>query len=447
MFDHQSGPMISADFPSKLEPLFVPKRYKVMFGGRGAGRSWGAARALLLMGTQRSIRVLCAREFQNSIEESVHKVLSDQIVALGLSDFYNIQLKKIEGKNGTSFSFEGIRNNTTRIKSYEGIDYCWVEEANKVTKSSWGILIPTIRKTGSEIWITFNPELETDYTYRRFVLDADDSMFVIKMTYRDNKWFPKELQDEMERDKLRDYDYYLNVWEGNCLQQLEGAVYAKELRRAQEEGRITRVPWDRQYPVDTWWDLGRADRTAIWFTQRVAMQWRVIDYLEDSGEDISYYLKELQRKEYFYRTLGLPHDAKAKKIGSKRSVEEIARGYKMGDVKIIPKLSVTDGINAARIIFPTVWFDEKKCSDGLGRLRHYRFRVVDGHLSNEPLHDDASDGADAWRYFAVGAREPATGGLEIKRRLELAAAALRGEAQVEFSGRGEGRTGLGWLGH
>src|SRR3954468_1044247 len=142
------------EFPEALQCLFHPKRFKILWGGRGAGRSWGVARALLMIGANRPIRVLCVRELQNSIAESVHKVLSDQIEALGLGNHYSIEKAKVYGKNGTEFSFEGIKNNTTKIKSYEGIDYCWVEEAVKVSRNSWGILIPTIRREGSEIWMT-----------------------------------------------------------------------------------------------------------------------------------------------------------------------------------------------------------------------------------------------------------------------------------------------------
>jgi phage terminase large subunit len=98
------------------------------------------------------------REYQNSIEDSVYKVLKDQIEALGWGNFYDVQKTRIYGANGTEFNFEGIRNNVNRIKSYEGIDICWAEEAVKVSKNSWGVLIPTIRKEGSEIWLTFNPE-------------------------------------------------------------------------------------------------------------------------------------------------------------------------------------------------------------------------------------------------------------------------------------------------
>ena len=441
---------VEAAFPEPLKVLFEPKRYKILYGGRGAGRSWGVSRALLILGTKKPMRYLCARELQNSISESVHRVLADQITALGLESFYEVQVNRILGKNGTSFSFEGIKNNVNKIKSYEGIDICWIEEANKVTQNSWGVLIPTIRKEDSEIWMTFNPELETDYTYRRFVKEADpDSMSVIKMTWRDNPFFPNVLLEEKERDKEFDYDRYLNVWEGFTVQVLEGAIYAKELRRAQEEGRICSVPWNREYPVDTFWDLGRADATAIWFAQQVAMQYRILDYYTATGEgDISYYIKELQGKEYSYGTIWLPHDARAKKLGTHRTIEEQIRqaGFK---TRIVPNISKVDGINASRLVFPNCWFDEVKCEEGLQALRHYRYKIVDGHYSNEPVHDWASDGADAFRYLALSLRErkeedTAVGVMERLTSLTAQATRKKEEMITEFSGR-QRASSSGWM--
>lgn len=441
---------VDADFPAPFQCLFEPRRYKVLYGGRGGGRSWACARALLLLGTGKPIRVLCARELQNSIGDSVHRLLADQISNLGLESFYEVQVARILGINGTSFSFEGIKNNVTKIKSYEGIDYCWVEEAHKVSRNSWSILIPTIRKELSEIWMTFNPELETDYTYTRFVKDADPaSTNVLKTTWRDNPYFPEVLQREMEAERARDYDSYLNIWEGFCRQVLEGAVYAKELRRAQEEGRICSVGWEREFPVDAVFDLGRGDATSIWFVQRVAMQYRVLDYYAETGEHIAHFIKYLQNREYTYGTVWLPHDAKAKHLGSKRTIEESVRsaGFK---VQIVPNISKVDGINAARLIFPNCWFDEDKCEEGIQSLRHYRYRIIDGQYSNEPLHDWASDAADAFRYLAVCVRERRLGSAEIvlDRLGALAQAFLRRkQEEVEFSGRQHGpqfgRTG--WM--
>lgn len=411
--------LINAQFAPKLKGLWEPRRYKVLWGGRGAGRSWGVARALLLMGTQRQIRVLCAREFQNSIAESVHMLLSQQIAAFNLGGFYEVQRDRILGQNGTSFAFEGIKNNANRIKSYEGIDVCWVEEANKVTKASWNILIPTIRKPASEIWITFNPELEKDYTYQRFVLEPSEDSLVVKMDWRDNPWFPAVLRAEMEDLKLRDFDAYLNVWEGHCVQQLEGAVYAQELRRLTENGQICRVPWDKSVPVDTFWDLGRSDRTCIWFVQRVGMEYRVLDYYESRGEDITHYLAECQSRRYVYGTFWLPHDAKAKTLGTKRSIQETvhAAGWR---VRIVPRLSLADGMNAVRLVLPGCYFDEAKTADGLFRLRHYAYKITNGVWSNEPKHDENSDGADAFRYFAVamkGPEAPSGVGEKLKTRI------------------------------
>lgn len=405
---------VKAALSPKLECLFTPKRYKVLYGGRNAGRSWGCARALLILGMKQPIRVLCARELQKSLDESVHRLLEDQIMndpptGMALSQFYTVLKTEIKGANGTQFYFEGIKNNTNKIKSYEGVDYCWVEEANKVSRRSWGILIPTIRKKGSEIWLTFNPELAEDYTYRRFVTEADPAnSYVIKMTYRDNPWFLTDTEgnEEMLRDAKYDPDHYLNVWEGNCVENLEGAVYANEMRRLRADGRITNVPYDPSVPVDCFWDLGRRDKTAIWCAQRVAMQWRVIDYLEGQFVgDIGYYIKELKALEYNYGTMYLPHDGKSKRQGMKYTIEEQIKGLGM-DTQIVPKLGINDGINAARLLLRQCWIDEKNCEDGLKCLRHYRYRVVDGQVSRDPDHDSkeagwASHGADAFRYMAV----------------------------------------------
>lgn len=432
---------IDAQFPAPYILLFEPKRFKVLYGGRGAGRSWACARALLLLGTKKPIRVLCTRELQKSIDDSVHKLLADQIIALGLSDFYKVLQKKIIGANGTSFGFEGIRHNIKEIKSYEGADYCWVEEAVMVSKSSWGVLIPTIRKAGSEIWLSFNPELEKDYTYQYFVKQQTDDMAVMRTTYRDNPWFEgTAMQSAMLKDKRDDPDHYLHVWEGNCLQMLEGVVFAKELRKAQEQGRICDVPWDRETPVDAYWDLGRKDLTSIWFGQRVAMQYRLLGYFEDSQEDIHYYLKHLQGLDYTWGWMHLPHDAVAKRLGEKRSIEQIVRG--MGHkVNVVPRTTKkVNAINAARIVFPNCYFDETNCEDGLDRLRHYRYRVVDGQFSDEPLHDENSNGADAFMTFAQGLKAPARDSGGIVQRLERAARAFR----TPTSESGGGSTG--WLG-
>jgi len=378
----------------------------VYWGGRGAAKSWNFARALLIRGAMKPQRVICAREFQNSIADSVHQLLSDQVEALGLGGFYRILKTEIVGANGSTFSFEGLRRNIASLKSFEGADVCWVEEATDVSKASWDILIPTIRKAGSEIWVSFNPELDTDETYRRFVKTPPPNSVVKKVTWADNPWFPIVLRDEMEHLKVNDFDSYLTVWEGHCRQTLDGAIYANEIRAATSANRITSVPWEPKKPVHTFWDLGKADMTAIWFGQVVGFEFRLIDYYQAHGQNLGHYVKTLREKPYAYGDMWLPHDAKHDLLASELTIEQQMKAHGF-QVKISPKLTRAAGIEAARTVFPKCWFDSEKTADGLQCLRHYRYERKDDGMTftKEPLHDWSSHGADAFRYMAVSLSE------------------------------------------
>jgi phage terminase large subunit len=191
-------------------------RYKVAYGGRGSGKSWNVARTLLIEAGTRPLRILCARELQVSIKDSVHRLLADQIEQMGLEPFYQVKDKEIIGRNGSMFIFEGLRHNITKIKSMEGIDVCWVEEAERVSNDSWKVLIPTIRKAGSEIWITFNPESETDPTYQRFIANQPPDAIVRKVNWDENPWFTDELKREMEYNYRVDPDSAAHIWGGEC---------------------------------------------------------------------------------------------------------------------------------------------------------------------------------------------------------------------------------------
>ena len=403
-----SQAVAKAEFPLKLECLFKPSRYKVLYGGRGGAKSWGVARALLIKGAQAPLRVLCAREFQTSIKDSVHKLLCDQIMALGLEGFYEITQASIRAKNGTEFSFVGLKNNVANVKSYEGVDVCWVEEAQTTSRMSWNVLIPTIRKEKSEIWITFNPELETDETYQRFVLKPPEDCIVQKVNWSDNPWFPETLKLEKDALKHRDPQAYNVVWEGLCRQTVDGAIFAKEMQMAELDGRITKVNYDATKPVHAIFDLGWSDATAIWFLQFIGMETRLIRYIEGNQQTMSDYLAKMQTFGYMYDTLWLPHDAENKTLAANgRSIEEIVRaaGYK---TKIIPKTPILDSINAARTIFINCWFDRDNCHEGLQCLRHYRYDVDPDtkQFSRTPLHDNYSHGADAFRYIGLMVNEP-----------------------------------------
>jgi phage terminase large subunit len=382
-------------------------RYKVAYSGRGAAKSWSFARALLIQGQIRPLRILCAREIQKSIGDSVHKLLSDQIQAMGMSGFYEIQKATILGRNGTEFIFAGLKHNIDNIKSLESCDICWVEEAQTVSRESWEKLIPTIRKPQSEIWVSFNPGLDSDDTYKRFVADRPPRSKVTALTWRDNPWFPHVLRDEMEHLRDRDPRAYEHIWEGVCRSAVEGAIYEAEIRDAEFEGRICRVPYDRAAPVHTAWDLGFQDTVAIWMFQKVGFEYRIIDYLENNQKALNWYLKELQAKKYLWGTDYLPWDGGSKQLGTGMSIQDLMREAGR-TVRVTKQLRVVDGINAVRTIFPQIYIDAERCADGLQGLRYYRWAAVSstGSERREPLHDAASHPADAFRTMAVAIKRP-----------------------------------------
>jgi phage terminase large subunit len=419
---------VEAKFPEKLDFLFTAARYKIAYGGRGGAKSWGMARALVILGRQKPLRILCAREIQKSIGESVHQLLVDSIKELGLETFYSVTNNEIRGLNGTLIIFAGLRHNVDNIKSKEGIDICWVEEASNVSSNSWNKLIPTIRKDGSEIWISFNPELDTDETYRRFVLTPPPSSIVVKLNWSDNPWFPETLRAEKDHLKDTDPDAYMNVYEGHCKAVLDGAILAKEIRAATEANRITRVPYDRTKPVMTAWDLGRRDLTSIWFWQTVGYEHRFIDFYQNRGFDFTHFLGILQQKAmdkgYIYERMYLPHDADNDLLAASKTIAHQARdaGHKVSVMPRIAKKAL--GINAIRGVFSRCYFDEVNTADGLNALRRWRFDVDEttGQWSQEPLHDDNSHAADGFQTFAQGLIEaPKRKPLNLKRGGEMLA--------------------------
>lgn len=396
----------NAQFPAKLEPLFRPAPYKVLYGGRGGAKSWNIARRLLLEGAETPLRILCAREIQKSIKQSVHQLLVDQIKHLGLEGFYSWTKDTIRGRNGTEFTFAGLWQNIDNIKSLEGCDRVWIEEASIVSKASWDKLIPTIRKDGSEIIISFNPELATDETYKRFVLDPPPRAVVIQINADDNPWFPARLVEERATLQAKDPDEAAHIYGGAVREALKGAIYEKELRAARADGRIRRVHYDQSRPVDTFWDLGKADRTSIWFAQAINFEFRIIDFFESSGEDLTFYLKRLQERPYVYGVDWMPFDAAHDRLGMEKTIAEQARTAGR-TVNIVPEIGIANGINAARGIFPRCYFDEERCADGMNHLRRYRYKVDEkNQYSANPLHDEASHAADAFRYLAVAIVEP-----------------------------------------
>lgn len=402
-------------FPRKLTFLFEHHDYKVAYGGRDGTKSWGYAIALLKIANDKTTRVLCARETQKSIDASVHQLLSDQIYRLHLEEVFEIQQHKIIHRfNGSFFIFAGLHHNPAAIKSAEGVDIVWVEEAQSVSKDSWSKLLPTIRKAGAEVWITMNPELETDETYRRFIIDPPKGAVVVKTGWEDNRWLSDISRNRIEEMREKHPADFEHIYGGECRSAVEGAVYGEEIKTAIAEGRITSVPRDRTRPVDTVWDLGYGDKTAIWFVQAQGGWYNFIDYIEDSGRTIEWYLIQLQQRGYLYGTHWVPHDALDVQMhrnlaGDRtKSIEMIMREAYPQTVRLVAKMLKADTINAGRTLFPTARFDAEKCDEGLRALRMYQWGPLpaSGVLKREPLHDAASHGADAYGYAALVIRQP-----------------------------------------
>ncbi len=402
--------------------------------------SWTAAQAMLLIGANPkllgrdhdSMRMLCARETMKSIAGSSHQLLKDQIARLGLQDEYEVLESAIKGKrNKTEITFVGLKD-ANALKSAESLDIVWVEEANTVSKESWEKLIPTIRKPGSEIWVTFNPELDTDDTYQRFVAHPLAGVKSCFLSWEDNPWISEKSLRQIEQMRREDPEKYAHIYGGQTVSAVQGAVYRAELAKCEEEGRICNVPHDPNRPVDTFWDLGFDDKTSIWCGQLFGGQYRMIDFIQSEGKTIQWYLKELDSRPYVYRTYYLPWDGTVayKKLGSGKSTFEILMklGKKVWLTSMIP---IYDGINAVRSIFPQVVFDSVKCVDGIQSLRHYQWgEKKENQRKVEPLHNDWSHGADAFRTMAVGAKFPESSGEEVettpKRRNTLLPPLLSG---------------------
>jgi phage terminase large subunit len=396
---------MNVELPEKLAFLFEPLRYKVAYGGRGSAKSWSFARALLIDAARQPLRIGCFREVQKSIKESVHKLLADQIPLLGLGGYFDVLATTIRGRNGSEFIFSGLADHTVEsIKSYEGLDRAWIEEAQTVSERSWSILVPTIRKAGSEIWVTYNPELETDPTHQRFVTNPPPNCRSVLVNYTDNPWFHEtELEAERQHCLRTDPEGYKNIWEGQCKPAVNGAIYYNEIAAAEAQGHICDVPYDPMLKVQVVFDLGWNDAMAISLVQCHLSQLRVIDYIEDSHKTLDYYSAELRKRHFNWGKVYLPHDGRSKDFKSGKSAEDVMRALGW-DVEITPNMSIEEGIRLTRMTFPRLYFDQTKTQRLVQCLKRYR-RGINQHTGEPgaPLHDAFSHGADNVRYIAVNA--------------------------------------------
>lgn len=405
---------LAIDVAKAFRPLLGPARYKGAHGGRGSGKSQFFADLMVASAVRKpGFRGLCCREVQKSLKESAKRLLETKIQSHGLAHLFDVQEAQIKTPGGGLIVFAGLQDHTSEsIKSYEGFDVAWVEEAQTVSERSLNLLRPTIRTPGSELWFSWNP---------RRAVDAVDAMLrgkdlptnaqVIEANWDANPWFPAELEQERQDCLRQQPDQYEHIWNGDYITVSEGAYFAKHLALARQEGRIGRVPPDPMLHFRAFWDLGVSDHTAIWIAQFVGRQIFAVDFCEGQGQPLSYYVNWLKDHGYgpSRALMVLPHDGARRDAFSAVKFEDHLReaGYQVETVRNQGKGAAMMRIEAARRLFPAIHFNEATTRPGLEALGWYHEKKDENRgIGLGPEHDWASHAADAFGLMCIAHRFP-----------------------------------------
>lgn len=427
---------LKVDVPAKLAPLLQPCRYKGAHGGRGGAKSHFFATLAVLTNYQRPARGVCIREVQNSIRDSAKQLIEDKIAQMGLDAFFTITRDEIRGLNGSLMIFRGMQSfNAHNIKSLEGFDWAWLEEAQTISARSLRLLRPTIRKDGSEIWASWNPRHDTDAIdeFLRGAHKPSDAK-VVEINWDDNPWFPDVLRREMEQDYASDPEMADHVWGGGYEIITDAAYYARWIAQAEREGRVGNFPYDGRQRLRTAWDIGVDDYMACWFIMDNGVTATAVDYYETNGEGFDGFaavcmpeifippadepdfvgwsaskaLAELGRDIPFkYDMHFLPHDVRVREVGSgaKHRYDLLAKiGVK--PLKKCVRTGPDERIPAGRRLLASGmrFHASPRVLHGMKRLRRYRrkFNEEMGRYEG-PLKDDNDHGADAFGEYALNA--------------------------------------------
>ena len=404
---------IQVDLVPCLIPVFDgPADVRGARGGRGSGKTQSFAKMAAVKGyiygkSGISGQIVCARQFMNSLEDSSLEECKRAIESEPfLRDYYDVGEKYIKSHDGLVwFTFCGLERNVESVKSKGRILLMWIDEARAVSQKALDIVQPTLREEGgnwnAELWVTWNPELDTD-PVEQFTKSNDPLVKVVTCNYKDNPRFPERL----ERQRLRDLatkskHEYEWIWEGKLLPAVKGAIYFDDIAESESKGRIREVPHDILLKTHAVWDLGWNDSMSIILVQRQASEIRVIEYIEGSHRTLSDYIADLKAKPYNWGNDYLPHDGFTKDFKTGKTAQEILQA--MGrTVMQTPRLDIEGGIRAAREAFPRMYFDKDKTGRLIECLKRYRRHI--NQQTNEPgqpLHDEFSHGADAFRYLAL----------------------------------------------
>ena len=382
-------------------------------GDEGSGKSHFYAQRLVQAAVKKSgLRWLCARQVQKSLKESAKFLIESKIDQLRAPGF-KVLTNEIQTPGGGVIAFTGLQDHTAEsIKSSEGFDGAWVEEAHRLTEKALSLLRPTIRGAGSELWFSWNPQRKTDPIDKllRGPNARELGAIVVEANWRDNPWFPEELANEREYDFKHSPETYEHVWEGGYATMVKGAYYAEALAAAQREGRIVRLAPDPLCQVRACWDLGVGDATAIWVAQFVGREVRVLDYIEGEGQPLAYYVAELRERGWERALCVLPHD-----VAHRDSVQAIKFEDHLKDAGFKTQTLANQGQGAARLrieavrrLMPRVWFNDSAAVDaGRETLGCYHEKVDDARqVGLGPLHDFSSHCADAFGLMAIAYEPP-----------------------------------------
>lgn len=416
---------VQIELVPKLIPVFEGRAdVRGAYGGRGSGKTrtfakMAAIRGLIYGKAGISGQIVCGRQFMNSLADSSLEECKRAIEEEPfLAAYYDVGETYIKSRDGRIwFTFVGLDRNIASVKSKGRILLMWVDEAEPVTASAWTTIIPTLREEGSdwnaELWVTWNP-LRKSAPVERFRNSDDPLIKVVECNWKDNPKFPAKLERDRQRDKVERPDQYAHVWDGDFLTVMEGAYYAKHLADAKEQGRIGRVPADPLMAKRAFFDIGgtgaRADAVSIWIAQFIGREIRVLDHYTAQGQPLATHVQWLRDRGYEKASIWLPHDGEKGDTVNDVSYESalVAAGFA---VEVIPnqgKGAASKRIEAARRLFPSIWFNEETTEAGRVALGFYHEKRDDKRgIGLGPSHDWSSHDADAFGLMCVAYEAPA----------------------------------------